>query len=63
MIKDKKVLEYKSNKEHVYEFVCAPDSPLGEIHDALCAFKSLIVQRINEEQEKEKQNPPPAQEA
>ena len=50
MLKNKIALEHKIG-ERIYEFVCTPDSPLGEIHDAVCAFKSFIVDRINKENE------------
>lgn len=51
MIKNKVVIEYKTG-ERIYELYCSSDSPLGEIHDAACYFKSLIVERINQENEK-----------
>lgn len=34
--------------ERVYQFLCANDSPVGEVHDAVCAMKSFVIQRINE---------------
>lgn len=52
MIKQQTLLEVKAG-ERTYELACSPDSPLGELYDAICAMKSFIVQRINEEQQKE----------
>lgn len=45
MIKQKTVLEWKVG-ERLYEFQCQPDSPLGEIHDALMQFKGAIVDKM-----------------
>jgi len=40
--------------ERIYQLSCEPDSPLGEIHDALLQMKGYVVQRIVEIQESEK---------
>lgn len=53
MIKTKTVIEHKIG-ERTYEFYCTADSPLGEIHDALCVFKSFIIDQIKQAEEKEK---------
>jgi len=53
MIKNKTILEVKIG-ERAYQMECYPDSPLGEIFDALCAMRGFIVQRMIEEQEKDK---------
>lgn len=45
MIKNRTVLEWKVG-ERLYEFHCQPDSPLGEIHDALMQFKGTIVDKM-----------------
>ena len=42
------------NNEKDYVFICDADSPLGVIHDVLCQFKGVIVQKINEVEEAEK---------
>jgi hypothetical protein len=52
MIKNKTVIEHKIG-ERVFEFVCNSDSPLGEIHDTLCVFKTFVIERILEAQKKE----------
>jgi len=52
MIKNKTVIEYNVG-ERKYEFFCSSDSPLGELHDALCFFKSLVIEKITEVQKKE----------
>lgn len=53
MIKQQIKLEVKAG-ERVYELACSPDSPLGELYDAISAMKSYVVQRINEQLEEEK---------
>lgn len=52
MIKNKTVLETKVN-ERAYRLECSPDSPLGELHDAICEMKSYVVQMIHEANAKE----------
>lgn len=52
MIKNKTVLEHKVG-DRVYEFYFSPDSPAGEIHDALVLIKGFVIERINEAQKKE----------
>ena len=34
--------------ERIYQLLCAVDSPLGEVHDALSSMKGFIVQKIQE---------------
>jgi len=46
MIKSITRLEYKIG-DRVYHFLCDQDSPIGEVHDALCAFKAKTVEIIN----------------
>jgi hypothetical protein len=41
--------------ERVYEFSCAQNAPLGEIHDALVTMKTYIVGLIVDNQKKETQ--------
>lgn len=53
MLKSYTALEHKIG-ERTYEFFCAPDSSLGEVHDALIAFRNHVVQKIVEAQETEK---------
>lgn len=50
MIKTKTVLEVKIG-ERIYEFSMSPDSPLGELFDAISQIRGLIIQKINESQE------------
>ncbi len=45
MIKNKTVLEVKIG-ERIYAMECAPEAPLGEVHDALCQMRAFVVQRI-----------------
>jgi len=45
MIKQKTILEVKIG-DRLYEFCVAPDSPLGEIHDAIMQIKGAIVDRM-----------------
>lgn len=45
MLKNNSVLEIKIG-ERIYQFHCSPDSPLGELHDAIHQMKSFIIQKI-----------------
>ncbi len=54
MIKQRTILEWKIG-ERVYEFHCRPDSPLGEIHDALMQFKGMVVDKMIAEHKAEQQ--------
>lgn len=47
MIKNKAVVEIELNNR-IYTMECPSDAPLGEVHDALCMMKSVLVNRINE---------------
>lgn len=57
MIKNRTILEYKVN-ERVYEFSCDPNSPLGEIYDALTHTLNFVLDKmkpINEKPKEEKE--------
>lgn len=47
MIKQKTVLEVKI-AERVYSLECAPDSPLGELHDCLSQMKNYVIDRMQQ---------------
>lgn len=47
MIKQKTILEVNSNNR-VYSLECSPDSPLGELFDALSQMKSFIIEKMKE---------------
>lgn len=47
MIKSKTLLEHKIG-ERVYELHCDPNSPLGELHDALTVMRNFIIDKIKE---------------
>ena len=47
MIKAQTVLEIKI-QDRTYQFLCSPDSPLGELHDVLSRMNAFIVEKINE---------------
>jgi hypothetical protein len=51
MIKTKVVIEHKIG-DRIYEFQCVPDSPLGEIYDAISYMNSFIINKMIEEQKK-----------
>jgi hypothetical protein len=51
MIKNKAILEVKVG-ERAYQLELAPDSPLGEVHDALVQMRAYVVSRMVEEQKK-----------
>lgn len=52
MIKNLIKLEHKIG-DRVFHMYCDPDSPLGEVHDALSAMKAYIVARIKDAHELE----------
>lgn len=47
MIKNVTSLEHKIG-ERTYQFNCDPNSPLGEIHDALIIMRNFILQKMQE---------------
>lgn len=51
-IKPKTTFEKKTG-DHTYRFECDPDSPLGEIHDALAIMKSFVLEKIIENEKNE----------
>jgi hypothetical protein len=53
MLKNLVKLEKKVG-ERVYQMICDPDSPLGEIHDALHEMKDYVVKKMNEIHEAQK---------
>lgn len=48
MIKNKTIIEVKMN-ERIYQLECYPESPLGEVHDALCLMKSYVIERMKQD--------------
>ena len=54
MFQQKTILEVKA-ADRIHRFECDPNSPLGEVFDALAAMKSFIVNEINERDKAEKQ--------
>lgn len=58
MLKFNNVLEHKI-EDRLYKFMCAHDSPIGEIYDSLSRMISFVAQQIAaaekaKEEEKEK---------
>lgn len=51
MIKSKTILEVKIG-ERIYQLELAPDSPLGEVHDALIQMKAAVINLMVQEQKK-----------
>lgn len=51
MIKNKTALQVKKG-ERIYEFNCDPDSPIGELYDALFEMQAYVVGRIQASQPK-----------
>lgn len=45
--------------ERAYQLFCAVDSPIGEVHDALCSMKGFVIQKIQEAQNKEEASKEP----
>jgi len=53
MIKNFTSLEHKIG-ERIYQFYCDPQSPLGELHDALVAMRNFVISKMQEiDQKKE----------
>lgn len=46
-------LEHKVG-DKVYHFICEMNSPIGEVFDALCAFKGMAVEIMRQQHESEK---------
>lgn len=49
MLKNKLVLEVRIN-ERLYSLEISPESPLGEIYDALNQIRGFIIEKMVEEQ-------------
>jgi len=49
MIKSKTILEVNVG-ERVYELSLHPESPIGEVFDALCKMQSYVIDRIKQSQ-------------
>jgi hypothetical protein len=57
MIKNKTVLHYKIGERN-YNLEVEPDSPLGELHDALIAMRNFVIDKMKEiDQKKEEPKP------
>jgi hypothetical protein len=52
MINSRTILEHKIG-ERAYQFFCDPNSPLGELHDALVVMRNFIIQKMQEIDKKE----------
>lgn len=50
--KKSSILEVKK-EERSYQFHCSPNSPLGEIYDALSQMRAYVINRMVEEQNAE----------
>jgi hypothetical protein len=57
MIKNFTSLEHKIG-ERVYQFYCNPESPLGELHDALHAMRNFIISKMQEIDKKNEEKVP-----
>ncbi len=53
MFKNLLVLEVKGGRERIHQYQGTPESPLGEIYDALSAMKIYVLQLMNEAEKKE----------
>jgi hypothetical protein len=56
MINSRTILEHKIG-ERAYQFFCDPNSPLGELHDALVVMRNFIIQKMQEIDKKEEKSP------
>lgn len=57
MINSKTILEHKIG-ERTYQFFCDPNSPLGELHDALVLMRNFIIQKMQEIDQKQSEKAP-----
>lgn len=55
MLKQLTALEVKI-EDRIYQLVCDPNSPLGEVHDVLSKMKAHVIDKIKSVQESEKPN-------
>lgn len=53
MIKNKTIIEAKVG-ERTYQMECFPESPLGEVYDALNQMRAYVIERIVDQQKSEK---------
>lgn len=47
MISSKISIEVKAG-ERSYQMICSPDSPLGELYDALMSMRAYVLERMQE---------------
>jgi hypothetical protein len=60
MINSRTILEHKIG-ERVYQFFCDPNSPLGELHDALIIMRNFVIQKMQEIDQKKEEIAPAIQ--
>lgn len=53
MFKQLAKMEVKGGNERMHGYVCPIDSPLGEIHDALCIMKAHVIEQMEAQQKKD----------
>jgi hypothetical protein len=56
MIKNLTILEIEKG-DRKYCLSCSPDSPLGELHDVISEMKAFVVEKINESQKQNMEQP------
>ena len=54
MFKNLTVMEVKAAEDRLHRYECPPDSPLGEVHDSLCAMKAFVLKQMQEQADKDK---------
>ena len=53
MFKQLSILEVKAGEDRFHRYECPPNSPLGEIHDSLCAMRKYVLDLMEEQEKKD----------
>ena len=48
MFKQRLLLEVQGQNDRMYRLECPPESPAGEIFDAVCVMRAHILEKMNE---------------
>lgn len=55
MFKQLSIIEVKGGDDRIHRYECPPNSPPGEVHDAISAMKAYVLRHMQEEYQKEKE--------
>ena len=54
MFKQLSVMEVKAPEDRLHRYECPPNSPLGEVHDALCVMRAHVLEQMQAQLEADK---------